>query len=162
MQTARAEREAAVRQAAEARVAELEAALRLSRAGHRRRSHWSGKTFNCKVANLRARAVGAFLADDGNKLHWKCPGEDGDFEGASTCAAEHCDGESRHLRMSDGQDRSIGIVVEQWVSEEQMRKGKPANDGSRPDNRRYRVEVMNRAVHIEVLQDFCAVPESLT
>ena len=121
-----------------------------------------GKTFNCKVANLRARAVGAFLADDGNKLHWKCPGEDGDFEGASTCAAEHCDGESRHLRMSDGQDRSIGIVVEQWVSEEQMRKGKPANDGSRPDNRRYRVEVMNRAVHIEVLQDFCAVPESLT
>ena len=64
--------------------------------------------------------------------------------------------------MSDGQDRSIGIVVEQWVSEEQMRKGKPANDGSRPDNRRYRVEVMNRAVHIEVLQDFCAVPESLT
>ena len=120
-----------------------------------------GKTFNCKVANLRARAVGAFLADDGKESHWKCPGEDGDFEGARTCAAEHCDGESRHLRMSDANGRSIGIVVDQWVSEIQMREGKPANDGSRPDNRRYRVEV-NRAVHIEVRRDFCALPESLT
>ena len=119
------------------------------------------EAFNCKVANLRARAVGAFLVD-GEDSHWECPDQGKYFNGATTCPAEHCDGKSRHLRMIGANDRSIGIVVDQWASEIQMREGKPANDGSRPDNRRYRVEVMNRAVHIEVLRDFCAMPESLT
>lgn len=115
-----------------------------------------GKTFNCKVANLRARAVGAFLAD-GNELHWKCPDKNGDFEGANDSSAKHCDGKDLNAQMSS-ENGSINIVVEQWASEKQMCEGKPANDGKPPDSRRYRVEVMNRAVHIEVLRDFCAVP----
>lgn len=117
------------------------------------------KTFNCKVANLRARAVGAFLADDGKKSHWECPDDNGNFDGATKCPAELCDGEEQPLRMTEN-GRSIGIVVEQWASECEMLKGKPANDGEVPDPRRYRVEVLNRAVHIEVLEDFCALPQS--
>ena len=117
------------------------------------------KTFNCKVANLRARAVGAFLADNGNKSHWKCPDDNGNFDGADKCPAELCDGEEQPLRMTKN-GRSICIVVEQWASECEMLNGKPANDGAVPDPRRYRVEVLNRAVHIEVLKDFCALPQS--
>ena len=119
----------------------------------------TGKTFNCKVANLRARAVGAFLADNGKESHWKCPDDNGDFDGANRCPAELCDGEEQSLRMTKN-GRSIGIVVEQWASECEMLKGKPANDGEVPNPRRYRVEVLNRAVHIEVLEDFCALPQS--
>lgn len=117
------------------------------------------KTFNCKVANLRARAVGAFLADNGKKSYWECPDDNGDFDGADKCPAELCDGEEQPLRMTKN-GRSIGIVVEQWASECEMLKGKPANDGEVPNPRRYRVEVLNRAVHIEVLEDFCALPQS--
>lgn len=124
----------------------------------------TAKTFNCKVANLRARAVGAFLADDGTdngkKLHWECPDDNGDFDGATKCPAELCDGADIPLHMTAENGRSIGIVVEQWASECEMLSGKPANDGEVPDPRRYRVEVLNRAVHIEVLEDFCALPQS--
>lgn len=127
----------------------------------------SGKTFNCKVANLRARAVGAYLADDGDKSHWECPVKDAHFNGADNSSVEHCTGADQHLSMTrkevgSSESHSIGIVVEQWASECQMRRGKPANDGAVPDPRRYRVEVLNRAVHIQVLQDFCSVRESAT
>ena len=54
--------------------------------------------------------------------------------------------------------RSIGIRVRQWASEEEMKAGKPVADGELPDRRRYRVEVLNRAVHIKVLKDFCQLP----
>ena len=37
---------------------------------------------------------------------------------------------------------------------------KPADDGALPNNRRYRVELLNRAVHIAVPEDFCRVPDS--
>ncbi len=120
----------------------------------------TGKTFNCKVANLRARAVGAFLADNGKKSYWECPDDNGDFDGANQCPAELCDGENQRFSMTAKNGRSIGIVVEQWASECEMLKGKPANDGEVPNPRRYRVEVLNRAVHIEVLEDFCALPQS--
>ena len=127
----------------------------------------SGKTFNCKVANLRARAVGAYLADDGDKSHWECPVKDAQFNGADNSFVEHCTGEDQHLSMTrkevgSSESHSIGIVVEQWASECEMCKDKPANDGAVPDPRRYRVEVLNRAVHIQVLQDFCSVRESAT
>ena len=122
------------------------------------------KTFNCKVANLRARAVGAFLAD-GDKKHWQCPDKEL-FDGTSDCPAEHCKGESTPLQMTvdlkNGKTRTIGVTVEQWARETQMRDGKPANDGEDPKNRRYRVEVLNRSVHIEVMRDFCAVREPAT
>ena len=118
------------------------------------------KNFNCKVANLRARVVGAFLADEADTF-WKCP-DDGAFNGASQCPAELCVGKPIRKTMTvskNGSSRSIGIVVRQWASEGQMLEGKPANDGE-PDHRRYRVEVLNRAVHIKVLKDFCTSPVS--
>ena len=125
------------------------------------------KTFNCKVANLRARAVGEFLAYGEDATRWNCPRGNDPFDGASVCPAEHCTGESQHHRLAitaenPPKSRSIGIEVEQWASECQMRGGKPANDGAVPDARRYRVEVLNRAVHIRVLRDFCSVRESTT
>ena len=125
------------------------------------------KTFNCKVANLRARAVGEFLAYGEDATRWNCPRGDDLFDGAGVCPAEHCTGESQHHRLAitaenPPKSRSIGIEVEQWASECQMRGGKPANDGAVPDARRYRVEVLNRAVHIRVLRDFCSVRESTT
>lgn len=118
-----------------------------------------GKTFNCKVANLRARAVGAFLAE-GEESEWMCP-ESGAFNGANKCSPDLCSGEDLHMEVSgNGSNGSIGIAVEQWASDRQMCKGKPANDGEPPDHRRYRVEMLNRAVHIEVRRDFCTVPGS--
>ena len=36
-----------------------------------------------------------------------------------------------------------------------MAKGKPADDGTMPDGRRFDVEILNRVVHIEVPKSFC-------
>ena len=118
------------------------------------------KNFNCKVANLRARAVGAFLADE-DEAYWQCP-QNGTFNGASQCSAELCVGKPirKTMTATKGSSRSIGVVVRQWASERQMLEGKPVNDGEQPDPRRYRVEVLNRAVHIKVLKDFCTSPVS--
>lgn len=127
----------------------------------------AGKTFNCKVANLRALAVGEFLAaeHDEDSYKWLCPDDDQEaYWRATVCPAEDCPGGNgpdpsyvyRTIRTNDGQtEKSIDIRVRQWASEEGMQSGKPAADGEMPDQRRYRVEVLNRAVHINVLKDFC-------
>ena len=123
----------------------------------------AGKSFNCKVANLRALAVGAFLAakSDVESKKWACPSDKENYWRASVCPAEDCPAGGSAagyidevMRTADGK-RSIGIRVRQWASEEEMKAGKPAADGELPDQRRYRVEVLNRAVHIKVLEDFC-------
>ncbi len=125
----------------------------------------AGKTFNCKVANLRALAVGEFLAakNDKESYKWLCPDDDQEaYWRATVCPAEDCpDGDGldpsyvyRTIHTSDPK-KSIDIRVRQWASEEDMQSGKPAADGEMPDQRRYRVEVLNRAVHINVLKDFC-------
>lgn len=127
----------------------------------------AGKTFNCKVANLRALAVGKFLAaeNDGDSNKWLCPDDDQEaYWRATVCPPEDCpDGDgpdpsyahrTMTIRTNDPK-KSIDIRVRQWASEEDMQSGKPAADGEMPDQRRYRVEVLNRAVHINVLKDFC-------
>lgn len=124
-----------------------------------------GKSYNCKVANLRGLAVGKFLASgDNSKSEWMCPDDYDDYWRASVCPREDCpsgsDAESGYVGLaliSDDGKRSIGIRVRQWAHERTMRKGKPAADGDLPDRRRYRVEVLNRAVHIKILKDFCQV-----
>jgi len=55
-----------------------------------------------------------------------------------------------------GAKETIGINRSTVASELQMREGKPANDGAVPDHRRY------RAVHIQILRDFCALSGSAT
>ena len=121
----------------------------------------TGKSFNCKVANLRALAVGEFLAaqDNDESKKWMCPNDKELYWRASVCPAEDCpvgassDGYVRRSLQAD--ERSIGIRIRQWATEDDMKAGKPAADGELPDQRRYRVEVLNRAVHIKVLRDFC-------
>lgn len=122
-----------------------------------------GKSYNCKVANLRGLAVGKFLASgEESKPEWMCPNNDDLYWRASVCPKEDCPSgsgaESGYVSLAldaDDGKRSIGIRVRQWADERTMKEGKPAADGALPDRRRYRVEVLNRAVHIKILEDFC-------
>ena len=47
------------------------------------------------------------------------------------------------------------VRVRKWSDPERMQGMKPADDGAVPDERRYRVELLNRAVHITVPENFC-------
>lgn len=113
---------------------------------------------NCEIANRRAHAVGAFLAGEkiADKRWWTCKDVARDFGTARSL----CDGDE-HIDYPKG-DSDIGfrIRVNQWTDPARMEGGKPADDGSLAEERRYRVEMFNRSVHITVPQGFCRVPDS--
>ena len=113
---------------------------------------------NCEIANRRAHAVGAFLAGEkiADKRWWTCEDVARDFGKAQSL----CDGDE-HIDYPKG-DSDIGfrIRVNQWADPAQMEGGKPADDGSLPEERRYSVEILNRSVHITVPQGFCRVSDS--
>lgn len=113
---------------------------------------------NCEIANCRAHAVGAFLAGEriADKRWWTCKDVARDFGTARSL----CGGDD-HIDYPKG-DSDIGfrIRVNQWTDPARMEGGKPADDGSLPEERRYRVEMFNRSVHITVPQGFCRVPDS--
>ena len=113
---------------------------------------------NCEIANRRAHAVGAFLAgaEIADERRWTCEGVKNDFQEAQSL----CDGDEPIPYPEGDGGNGFRVQINQWADAAQMEGGKPADDGALPDQRRYRVEMFNRSVHITVPQDFCRVPES--
>lgn len=115
-----------------------------------------GAVLNCEVANRRADAVGSFLADEGKyKDKWNCGTIGKDF----TLARNLCTGPAK---VYEGSLEGVAykVRVRKWSDPEQMQGKKPADDGAVPNERRYRVELLNRAVHITVPENFCHVLDS--
>lgn len=121
-------------------------------------NHDAGE-LNCDVANRRADAVGSFLADEGKyKSKWDCETVRSDFKSArKLCVGEPAVGEPE---VYDGGTHKVR--VHKWSDPERMQGGRPADDGALPNDRRYRVELLNRAVHITVPEGFCQAPDSTT
>lgn len=114
----------------------------------------SSEETNCEIANRRAHAVGSFLAhgEDANYAHrWRCLEVGDDFRSAAQLCAG---GESERYEGTVG-GWPFNVDVVQWGDHEAMRGSKPADDGSLPDQRRFRVEMLNRAIQIRVPDDFC-------
>ena len=113
---------------------------------------------NCEIANRRAHAVGAFLAHgrDEEYAHlWRCPNVGEEFMHAK----QLCIGEGS--KVYEGPvGLPIDVEVVQWPQHQDMGENKPADDGSLPDQRRFRVEMLNRAVHIHVPENFCRASEA--
>ena len=109
---------------------------------------------NCKVANWRAAAVGAFLADpnaEEHKKRWSCKHVRNDFNNEPIECGKLTNGP---YEGTDPQGNRFLVDVHQWPTPDQMAEGKPADDGT-PNERRFDVEILNRVVHIEVPEDFC-------
>ena len=119
-------------------------------------SDHDGALLNCDVANRRADAVGSFLADEKKyRSKWKCDAVGSNFRSAR----DLCVGPAA---VYEGSLEGITyrVRVRKWSDPEQMQGKKPADDGAVPDERRYRVELLNRAVHITVPKNFCQVLDS--
>lgn len=119
-------------------------------------SDHDGAVLNCDVANRRADAVGSFLADEKKyRSKWKCDAVGSNFRSAR----DLCVGPAA---VYEGSLEGITyrVRVRKWSDPEQMQGKKPADDGAVPNERRYRVELLNRAVHITVPKNFCQVLDS--
>ena len=115
-----------------------------------------GAVLNCEVANRRADAVGSFLADEGKyKDKWNCGTIGKDF----SLTRNLCTGTAEVYEESS-EDITYRVRVRKWSDPEQMQGKKPADDGAVPNERRYRVELLNRAVHVTVPENFCQVLDS--
>ena len=115
-------------------------------------------TLNCEIANRRADAVGAFLAHGDDKKYvnrWRCPDVGENFQ-----AAQNLCGGVEGEPLVYGEGGAFKVRVTQWLDSGQMQGSKPADDGALPDERRFRVEMFNRSVHIRVPEDFCRVRDS--
>ena len=113
---------------------------------------------NCEIANRRAHAVGAFLAHgrDEEYAHlWRCPNVGEDFMHTK----QLCIGEGSKVYEGPA-GLPIDVEVVQWPQHQDMGENKPADDGSLPDQRRFRVEMLNRAVHIHMPENFCRAAEA--
>lgn len=116
----------------------------------------TGRLSNCEVANRRADAVASFLTDEEKyKEKWACPEVGNNFK----LAPKLCTGEEKVYERSLG-GIEYRVRVRGWSDPEQMEDKKPADDGALPDDRRYRVELLNRAVHITVPENFCRALDS--
>lgn len=120
------------------------------------------RKLNCKVANWRAAAVGAFLANPSAKEYkkrWNCKHMGNDFNDSPIECGKLTEEPYEGI---DSQGNQFFVDVHQWPTYDEMAKGKPADDGARPNDRRFDVEILNRVVHIEVPRDFCrATPAKL-
>ena len=110
---------------------------------------------NCKVANWRAAAVGAFLADpDAEELkkRWSCQHMGDSFNDSPIeCGVLT----KKPYEGIDPQGNRFLVDVHQWSEPDRMVEEKPADDGTMPNRRRFDVEILNRVVHIKVPTDFC-------
>ena len=122
--------------------------------------HLGGNTsesakLNCKVANWRAQAVGAFLADPESKEYekqWHCDHVGNRFNKLpSECGGDEL---NSHYDGKDADGNEIRVDVHRWATPEQMFDGRPVDDGT-PKQRRFAVEILNRVVHIELPKGFC-------
>lgn len=112
---------------------------------------------NCKVANWRAAAVGAYLANPDKHAptatRWDCEKVKNAFNQNAPTNENEC-GE-RYDGPKNQEDSHFFVEVHQWCKPSDMIENKPANDGEMPSPRRYDVEIMNRVVRIEVPEHFC-------
>ena len=112
---------------------------------------------NCKVANWRAAAVGAYLInpnEEGPGTRWRCEDVKNAFNQTEPKNDSQC---GEHYEVPKNQEGNpFRVEVHQWSTPDEMVNRKPVDDGERPSPRRYDVEIMNRVVHIEVPDDFCA------
>lgn len=118
-------------------------------------------TLNCKVANWRAAAVGAFLANPKkNEERWHCDHVGWNFN--RNKRPIECDQLTEKYVGEDPDGNQFLVDVHQWPTPERMVRAKPADDGAMPNRRRFDVEILNRVVHIKVPTDFCrATPAKL-
>ena len=111
---------------------------------------------NCKVANWRAAAVGAYLTDPNPKAdatRWNyCGDRENTFNETEPNETNKC---GEHHEIPDQEGNPFRVKVHQWSEPSLMAKGRPADDGTRPDDRRFDVEILNRVVRIDVPDDFC-------
>lgn len=116
----------------------------------------TSEELNCEIANRRADAVGAFLANPAeHQSKWDCDEAPAVFGARDNpCAAG-----ARADPFEDYTGRHNGaafkVHVHMWRSPTDMEDGKPADDGVLPDDRRYAAEMLNRSVHITVPRGFC-------
>ena len=113
---------------------------------------------NCKVANWRAAAVGAYLANGANaedkaeKTRWGCEEVKATFNDDAPSDTHPC---GKHYDGPKNQeDNPFRVKVNQWDTPAEMVTDKPADDGT-PNDRRFDVEILNRVVHIGVPTKFC-------
>ena len=117
---------------------------------------------NCEIANRRADAVGAYLAhggvdapNDEHKRKWECPSVKWDFKKAQKHCAPSVENDDYSYVQAGSQEPIFKVRVHQWQDPSTMQGGKPADDGTVPDRRRYDVELFNRSVHISAPRGFC-------
>ena len=116
---------------------------------------------NCKVANWRAAAVGAFLAKSGaekDEKRWRCESVADAFNKVPPNELNEC-GEP-YEGPEEQPSSPFRVDVHQWATSGEMLTGKPADDGTVPGDRRFDVEILNRVVHIDVPKDFCRTAAS--
>ena len=94
---------------------------------------------NCEIANHRAIAVGAFLANrnSGDKTKWSCSSSN------SLNTKNPCSSKQQSEYMSS--DESFKVYIHQWTNPEKMQKNRPVHS----------VELLNRSVLITVPSDLC-------
>ena len=121
--------------------------------------HADGDTserLNCKVANWRAAAVGAYLInpnEEGPGTRWRCEDVKNAFNQTEPKNDSQC---GKHYEVPKNQEGNpFRVEVHQWSTPDEMVNRKPVDDGERPSPRRYDVEIMNRVVHIKVPKSFC-------
>ena len=111
---------------------------------------------NCEIANRRADAVAAFLADESkSKEKWQCPAEGEDFAPSNNL----CAGGEPVVYSGVHEGVKFEVQVNKWGDPAEMQRRKPAADGALPDDRRFGIEMLNRSVHITVPEDFCGTEE---
>ncbi len=99
---------------------------------------------NLEIANRRGRAIARFLADDSSN-----------FETCNPNSGAICPPDNE---TADGdclaQDGNYIVRYRDWPDYRTMRRFSLVNDGGRPTPR-YRMEFLNRTVHIAVMNDAC-------
>lgn len=121
----------------------------------------SSADLNCDVANRRADAVGAFLADETlYKSKWDCDGVKVDFNAATSHCARSASDDPFEDYRGVHRGAKFKVHVRKWRNPSEMEGRKPADDGALPDVRRYGAEMFNRSVHITVPRGFCRPSQS--
>lgn len=117
---------------------------------------------NCEIANRRADAVGAFLANETeHQRKWDCDSVGEDFQAVKKlCAPSASDNRGFEDYPGFHDDAKFHARVHRWRNPGEMKRRKPADDGALPDDRRYAAEWFNRSVHITAPRGFCRPTES--
>ena len=107
---------------------------------------------NCKIANWRAAAIGAYLASP-EKHKDSCDDVKNAFKPNVSNDRNEC-GEL-YAGPKNQKDDPFRVDIYQWSTPSEMAKGKIAEYGKVRHGPRPEVEMLNDVVHIELPKDFC-------